>query len=584
MKTLIVALNSKYIHSSLAAWYLKESCRNECGEVKVLEFTINDSLDSILSGIYREQPQIAAFSCYIWNIEYVLKLVSCVKKVIKAVKIILGGPEVSYDAQAFMRGNPSVDYIISGEGENSFRLLLKHLYQSSPGLQEIPGLTFREVGKIISNRPEDLMEDLDSIPSPYSDEMLKAVGNRIIYFESSRGCPFSCSYCISSTTRGVRYFSMDRVREDLSKIMGSGARQVKFVDRTFNSNKKRAMEILNFILSNPGDKNFHFEAAADLFDDEMLDMLSRAPKGLIQFEIGIQTTNRRTLEAVNRLTRMDKVLENIKKLRAMDNIHVHVDLIAGLPGENYPSFKKSFEDAYGLRPHKLQLGFLKMLRGSKIRAEAQLYGYEYREYPPYEVLANQSMGFDKLLELKYVEELVERYYNSGRFSNTLDCLIRHYPGTAFEFYRSFALFGLKTGYFGRSVSGRDLYTVLLEFAESFTPEEVHRQINDLIKLDFLSSDNSSNLPAGVKRNNEPNFKERCFEFLKDEENIRFYLPDYVGIPPKQIFKKVRFQVFDHDVTRIHEDGTMDRSRSVVLFDYGRRDKVTGLYGYKKVDI
>ena len=592
MKTLIIALNSKYIHSALAPRYLKASCGNECGDIDILELTINDSLDSILASIYREKADSVAFSCYIWNIAYVLKLAEDLKKVSPATKIILGGPEVSFDAVKVMEGSLFIDYIISGEGENVFKLLLKHLFDGSVKIGDICGLTYRNEGAVLSGEPCPLIENLDSIPSPYSDEMLASLGGRIVYFESSRGCPFSCSYCISSTFEGVRYFSMDRVKRDLLKLIEAGVKQVKFVDRTFNANRERAKEIIKFVIENAAEINFHFEAAGDLFDDEMLQILSTAPEGLIQFEIGIQTTNEKTLEMINRRTSIDKVFNNVRRLNAPENINIHLDLIAGLPGEDYDSFKESFNDVYLLKPHQLQLGFLKMLKGSKIRREIGLHGYEFRDYAPYEVLCNKYMSFDEMLELKGIEEIVERYYNSGRFANSLEFIINNFYGSAFEFYYEFLQFNKRMRYLERPLSSRELYAVLMKFLKEWAPESKLGLLKDLLKLDFLSCDSSNNLPEGIDRSLQPGFKERCFDFLKSETNICTYLKGFAGVPAKEIFKRVHFEIFNYDVAQqvvsqnivIQKNNCIDfkEAETVVLFNYSLRNKVTGLFNYEKL--
>jgi len=583
MKTLIVSLNSKYIHSSLAAWYLKAYCEDCCDDVKVLESTINDSPDSVLSAIYLEKADVVGFSCYIWNIEAVLKLAGNLKKVSPDVRILLGGPEVSFDAKKMMEENGFIDFIISGEGEIPFRKLLEQLASGVWKPDEIDGLTYRDSGRIISNKPGSWIENLDSIPSPYTDEMLDAVGKRIMYFEASRGCPFSCAYCLSSTFEGVRNFSMERVKEDLKKLMKAGVKLVKFVDRTFNCNRKRAKEIFRFIIKESEDTVFHFEAAADLFDDEMIEILSQAPPGRIQFEIGVQTTNAVTLELIDRKTNLDIVFDNVRKLRALGNIHIHLDLIAGLPKEDFRSFMCSFDDVYRLKPHQLQLGFLKMLKGSGIRQNAGKYGYGYRDYPPYEVLYSDSMSFDEILVLKGIEDLVDRYYNSGRFQVSLEYLTETCYSSPFSFYWEFYNFCRDEGYAGKALSGRDTYTVLLEFLRKVLPQEKVELLKDLMKLDYLSSDNSNNLPEGIEREIQPGFKERCFEFLKDEGNLKKYLPELFDMPAKQIYKQVHFETFRHDVVQGIKAGSFERKRTVVLFKYYERDRVTGQYRYIRCD-
>jgi len=591
MKTLIIALNSKYIHSSLAPWYLKAGCGSECGTVKVMEFTINDSPDSVLAELYREKADVAAFSCYICNIAFVLDLVRELKKLSPGIKIVLGGPEVSFDAQELMRENPSIDYVIAGEGDISFSLLLKclkngapYMNRGGPVLDEIGGLSYRKGNEIVSNLPCHFVQDLDLIPSPYTPDMLSRLGDKLVYFESSRGCPFSCSYCLSSTFEGVRYFSLDRVKGDLGLLIGAGAKLVKFVDRTFNCNKSRAKEIFKFVIKSPGETSFHFEAAADLFDDEMLDILSEAPPGKIQFEIGIQSTNLRTLEAVDRKTSLDKAFYNVRRIRELGNFHVHLDLIAGLPYEGYNEFKRSFNQVYGLKPHQFQLGFLKMLKGSKIRREAELHGYIFRERPPYEVLCNRYITFDEMLDLKGIEELVERYYNSGRFVRSLNFIIGEFFRDPFSFYREFYLYCDMKGYLSRPLSSRQLYTVLMDFVEGMASAEQTEMLNDALKFDFLASDSSGNLPEGIKRELPGDFKERCFEFLKNENNVATFLPEFKGQPAKEIFKKVHFETFNYDFTQVKPDFGCKKDKTVVVFNYKAKNRVTGLYSFIKVGL
>lgn len=582
MKTIIIAVNSKYIHSSLAPWYLKAACKSNCGTIKVMEFTINDNPDSVLSRIYAEGCDIAAFSCYIWNINFILKVAENLKKILPNIKIVLGGPEVSYDPQQVLELHPFVDFVIFGEGESAFNELLGFLNGVGKELYDIKGLSYREDGRITVSKIFPLEQDLDSIPSPYNNEMLSCIGNRIVYFESSRGCPFSCSYCISSTFEGVRYFSLDRVKKDLRFLMAAGVKLVKFVDRTFNCNKDRAKSIFEFIINNARNTVFHFEAAADLFDEETIEILSRAPKGLIQFEIGIQSTNEVTLEAVKRKTNIKKVLYYVKRLMELGNIHIHVDLIAGLPFEDYSSFRKSFNDVYNLFPHQLQLGFLKMLKGSAIRNESLKYGYKFREYPPYEILGNEFLSYEDIVKLKRIEEVLERYYNSARFERSLKYIINGFFDSPFEFFEEFSLFYLKEGCFERSISSRELYTILLKFIAESNRKVDLTLLNELLKFDFLISDNTNNLPVGIERIFKESFKTKCFEFLKTSDNIAKFLPDFCGEPPKKIFNRVHFELFRYDITENVSIPT--KKDTVILFNYSEKNPITEHYSYIKIQL
>lgn len=586
MKTLFIAINSKYIHSALAPWYLKAACGPECGEAGVLEFTINDSQDSVLTRIYSEQPDTAAFSCYIWNIEFVLKLAANLKKLLPNTVIVLGGPEVSYDSGLVLDRHPFVDYILAGEGEASISGLLCHISANRgiEGLWDIPGLAYRDSeGNIAVNRTT-IIEKLDDINSPYTDEMLSEIKGRIAYFESSRGCPFSCSYCLSSITAGVRYFSLDRVYQDLARLAGSGARQIKFVDRTFNCSRGRAADIIQFIIDNFTDEtgnamlNFHFEAAADLFDERLFEILSKAPQGLIQFEIGVQTVNSETLDAINRKTDLDILFGNFEKLKSLNKVHLHLDLIAGLPYEGYESFVQSFDKVYAAGPHQLQLGFLKLLKGSVLREESGRYGFIYRDYPPYEVLSNKFISFSQLSVLKGIESLVDRYYNSGRFSNTLAYLIKNHFNGAFDFYHSFHEYLNEKNLIYVSIAQRELYSILYDFCISSCASAEPAIVSDLLRLDFLASDNTGNLPQVLRTEPIDGFREKCFDFLKSEDKLKKYLPHYLSIPAKAIIKHVHFEAFAYDVVELKENSI------TVLFDYSRKDPVTGLYKYFKIDI
>lgn len=599
MKTLIVALNSKYIHTSLAPWYLKASCGPECGLVKVREFTINDSPDAVLAAIYEEEACCVAFSCYIWNLEFVRKLAASLKKILPEALIVYGGPEVSFLSAEELSSFHEVDYILPGEGEVSFPKLLRRI-NGNMGEKACMGsdeeLSSRNIlgntGAVVLP-PEPLVEELDSLPSPYTQEMLSSIGrHRIAYFESSRGCPFSCSYCLSSTFEGVRFFSLDRVKEDLSRLVGAGAGQIKFTDRTFNCHKERARSIFRHIIKEYGhlpNLNFHFEAAGDLFDRDTLEVLADAPEGLIQFEIGVQSTHLETLKAINRKTDLRRVFEHVRAIRERGNIHLHLDLIAGLPFEDYRTFRRSFDEVYSMKPHQLQLGFLKLLKGSSIRREATRLGYEFHGHPPYEVLRSDWIRYEELLELKRIEELVDRFYNTGRFVKTLEFLIKNHSKNygsiqyfAFDFYHRFACFCRDRGLLDNPPSSRELYGILSDFASGFLTAEQYRICHELLKLDFLSSHNTGSLPDGLSRTEDEGFRNRCFEFLKNEDNVSSFLPEMVGMPAKQIFKRVHFENFLLDVTAPDPENVLMQP-ATVLFNYGSRNRVTGLFAYRKIN-
>ena len=574
MKTVLVGINSKYIHTCLAIWYLKASIyeisNNSNNIVVTREFTINDNKDNILSELYKEKPDVLTFSCYIWNIELILLLSKEIKKLLPECKIILGGPEVSYDARTVLEENCSIDLVLCGEGEETFPQVYSCLLNHSEDYKKLSGIAYRADNSVAYNEGFCLVNNLDEIKSPYTAELMVSVTNRIVYYESSRGCPFSCSYCISSTFNGVRFFSMDRVKNDLSILLLYKPKLIKFVDRTFNCNKPRAKEIFEYIIGLNSDTLFHFEAAADLFDDEALDILSRAPKGLIQLEIGIQTTNSDTLEEIDRVADIAKLTHNVRKILANKNIHVHLDLIAGLPYENLTSFKNSFNEVYGLGPHQLQLGFLKLLRGSKIRNESQKHGFTYRGYAPYEVLCNNYVSFEDILLLKDVEEVLERYFNSSRFNSSLDFIEKCLFSDAFELYYSLSVFCREKGYLDRPISYKENIAILYEFFGSSFGEiskvnsEVFRQ---KMIFDFLSSDLSCAIPEFLKREEDLISITAIHQLLKNEEFIKEYLPDFIGVQTKNILKRVFFVALS-ELTDVDE---------IIMFDYSKRDLMSDKY-------
>jgi len=567
MKILLVGINSKYIHTCLAVWYLKASLKN-CTDSSIREFSINDHKDDILSGIYMEKPDILAFSCYIWNFELVRSILKEIKKLLPECKIILGGPEVSYTAVEILQENEAADFILCGEGEEAFPVLINSLITYTQEYKKLSGIAYRENGQVIYREGFNLVPQLDSLASPYTDEHLSSTKNRIIYYESSRGCPFSCSYCISSTFKGVRFFSLDRVKCDLERLISCKPKLIKFVDRTFNCNRKRAKEIIEYIISLKCNTVFHFETAADLFDQELLELLGRAPKGRIQLEIGLQTTNLQTLNEIERITDLDRLKENVGKILENENIHVHLDLIAGLPYEDIKSFKKSFNDVYAMRPHQLQLGFLKMLKGSKIRMEAQKHGYKFRDYSPYEILENNYISYMDILCLKDMEEVFERYFNTGRFSKSLEMLEPLYSGDFYELFRELAVYCRKNRYLDRPVSYRENISVLFDFVKSYFFEKIDlEKFRQAMVFDFLSSDSSCAIPEIIKAQQDLLSGNLTHELLKSEDFVKEYLPDAIGISAKNILKRVFF-VSLHKLTG---------PGKILMFDYQRKDPVHGKY-------
>ncbi|MBR2417839.1 MAG: DUF4080 domain-containing protein [Clostridia bacterium] len=500
LKAVFCSINSKYIHSSLSVWYLYASAKKLCSEaveVSVIEGTINENEDEIIKRLLDKKPDLIAFSTYIWNIKTVLSVAEKIKKERPNTIIVLGGPEVSFNQKQVLSENPFVDFISSGEGEKSVPLLLNALSEEANA--DIKGISYRKGESIIINEGEVL--SVEDIPSPYCEEYFATLGNRIAYIESSRGCPFNCAFCLSGKEGKVRFFDLTQVKENMLSLSNHGAKTVKFVDRTFNCNKNHAKEILNFIKENyggkiPSDVCFHFEIAADILDSELFEIIEKLPKGSVQFEAGIQSFNENTLKRINRKTDLCKVKENVKKLLFFGNCHIHIDLIAGLPEEDFDSFRKSFNEAYELYANMLQLGFLKILHGSPMSEQRELYPCEYSFEPPYEVIATPWISEAELKTLHKCENELERLYNSGRFSRTLSYVLSKTNMQPFDLFIEMADFLLEKGEKGSIPL--DKYTNLaFEFFSSL--EGVDRAVlRDKMLLDRITTNNSDVIPEALK--------------------------------------------------------------------------------------
>ena len=450
MKILLTTLNSKFIHTNLAIRYLK-SYTKDLVDADIREYTINNDLDYILKDIYKNDYDVILFSTYIWNVLDIVKLCENIKKVKPNTIIGLGGPEVTYDSENAMEKYPFVDYILCGEGELVFRDLVMYL-QGNKNIEDVEGIVYRNNGEIVVNRPKELLQNLDEIPSPYENLDPKEYENRIVYYETSRGCPFNCQYCLSSTLKGLRYFSIDRVKKDLKALIDARVSQIKFIDRTFNANKKFAKEIMEFLMENDnGYTTYHFEVTAHLLDDDMLEFLKDCKEGLFQFEIGVQTTNQEALDAVGRRDDFEKLSYVVKTIESYQNIHQHLDLIAGLPLENLQRFSKSFDDVFRLYPKELQLGFLKLLRGTSLRKEANKYGYIYEKHAPYELIESHDLSKEDIEKIHLAEDMLQKYWNSGKMPITMNKVLRQCKSPFYffldlgEFYQAqqFKFFGFQ---------------------------------------------------------------------------------------------------------------------------------------------
>lgn len=490
-KILLTAINSKYIHSSPAVRYLKTAADiilpENVYETEIFEASINDTTEHIIYGIMKHRPDIIGFSCYIWNISVIEKLCSAIRKIDGNIKIILGGPEVSYGISHTAINENDYDLIVSGEGEKAFPAAVFML----DGKNVPNELGAIRNGRIIS---ADYIKELDEIPFIYNEENIGDFSDRIIYYESSRGCPFSCAYCLSSVCGKVRFLSLERVKNDIDFFIRHNVPQVKFVDRTFNCSKERAYEIWKYIFekSKDSDTNFHFEIGADLLTEKQIELLGKMPDGKVQLEIGIQSVNEAALKESCRYAPCSLIFENVKALRKKGNINLHTDLIAGLPFEDYESFKNSFNEVYALSAHQLQLGFLKLLSGAPLNKITEKHGYAFTSYPPYEILRNNYISYSEIQRLKEIEDVLEKFYNSGRFVFSLKELEKFFK-TPFEMYEKIADFMKEKSLTFASVSSKKLYDILNEFSLRNGAE-----ISEILLTDFYLSEKSEIVPQGLK--------------------------------------------------------------------------------------
>ena len=592
MKFLLAAINAKYIHSNPCVYSLRAFARTKIpwADIEIGEYTINHQMDLILQDIYRRKPDFIGFSCYIWNISYIMEIVRDVKKVLPEVEIWLGGPEVSYDKKVLTR-EPDVCGVMRGEGELTFTELVRaylkreELCAASLDLDHIPGITYRaESGEVVERGPQRLLS-LDEIPFYYDD--MAGFENRIVYYESSRGCLFSCSYCLSSIDKTVRFRSLDLVLPELQFFLDHKVTQVKFVDRTFNCKRDHTLGIWRYLVEHDnGITNFHFEVSADIFDEEELELIGKMRPGLIQLEIGVQSTNPDTIKEIHRHMDLVKLKQAVDRVYDYRNTHQHLDLIAGLPYENYESFMRSFDDVYRMRPNQLQMGFLKVLKGSYMEEQVAAYDLKYRGIPPYEVLSTKWLPYSDVIRLKGVEDMVEVYYNSGQFPATMKLLEKKFARPS-EIFTSLAEYYEKNGLTGISHSRLARYEILYRFleekevkVEQSTPAAEEpagmeqktgaKAAETAVKLTLADFRDSLMYDLYVRENikSRPSFasdqspyKKEVREFFMAEEESSQWLTDYAGFDSKQMAKMAHLEHM--------EDGTF------VLFDYKNRDPLSG---------
>ena len=584
MKVLLAAINAKYIHSNLGIYSLKtygEKMLKEWGlaeeaKVSLAEYTINHQMEQILQDIYKRKPDVIGFSCYIWNISYVKMILADIKKVLPDVKIWAGGPEVSYHAEAFLKEEPAVDLVMMGEGEITFAHFLKALLEGEE-LKRVPGLMLRNDDGTITDTGFRQVMDMSQIPFPYAFMDMKELEHRIIYYESSRGCPFSCAYCLSSIDKKLRFRSLDLVLPELEWFLQAKVPQVKFVDRTFNCKKSHAMAIWQYIRDHDnGITNFHFEIAADLLDKDELDLLSTMRPGLVQLEIGVQSTNEKTLETIRRKTDIEEIRQITETINSWHNIHQHLDLIVGLPWEDLKRFKQSFNDVYSMEPEQLQLGFLKILKGSYMEELIPDCDLLYSAAPPYEVLQTKWLSYGDVLELKDIEEMTEVHYNSRQFTCTLKELEKEF-NTPYEMFSFMAGYYNRNHLFGISHSRIARYEILWKIIqeklekngkyetqgelENGAVSEISEKLEkyrDLLMTDLYLRENVKSRPTFAR--DLSGSKDFVREFFQKEEKTPQYLSGYEGYDSRQMAKMAHLEPL--------RDGTY------LLFDYKKRDPLS----------
>ena len=571
MKFLLVAINAKYIHSNPAVYSLCKYATQQVPEleetIEIAEYTINNSMDSILSDLYKLRPDVIGISCYIWNWNMVKDIVREIKKLLPDIIIWLGGPEVTYNPENVFSEVPDADGIMIGEGEGTFLDIMKMYSGIDAGpINAIRGICYRKGGKILRTEPREQL-NLTELPFLYNNP--EDFNNRIIYYESSRGCPFRCSYCLSSIDKTVRLRDTEVVKRELQHFLDNKVTQVKFVDRTFNCNHNHAMEIWKYISEHDtGITNFHFEIEADLLTDEEIELLNILRPGAVQMEIGVQSTNDATLKEIRRYASVDKIRESVAKLQRGQNIHIHLDLIAGLPYETLDIFKKSFNDVFTMKPEQLQLGFLKVLKGSHMYDMAKEYGLVYKSLPPYEVLYTKWLSYEDVIILKKVEEMVEIYYNSNQYRHVLPVLLSKFPD-AFTMFYELAKFYDRKGYCINTPSRSGKYEALLDFADEVCMGE-HDIFTELMTFDLYAREKMKSRSGFM--NDITKQYEVIRTFFEDEENIVKYLPDYARYHSKQIMKMTHAEIFHYSVW---DEQVREVEPTLVVFDYKIRNPLTG---------
>ncbi|MCH6265675.1 B12-binding domain-containing radical SAM protein [Neobacillus citreus] len=579
MKVICSTLNAKYIHTNLAIRCLKAYAAPEF-DIILKEYTIKDPVMNIVSDLHQQKPDVIGFSCYIWNIEETLKVINMLKKIEPSLIIVLGGPEVSYDTREWMEKHPEIDFIVMGEGEQTFKQLLTEL-DTNKNIENVNGVAYRDNGTLAST-PQRNKLDLKELPSPFRfPEDIPQLGKRVTYIETSRGCPFSCQFCLSSIEVGVRYFDRERIKEDIRYLMANGAKTIKFVDRTFNISRSYAMEMFRFLIDEhlPGTV-FQFEITADIMRPEVIEFLNQeAPKGLFRFEIGVQSTNDYTNELVRRKQNFEKLKRTVTMVKDGGKIDQHLDLIAGLPEEDYASFRKTFNDVFEMRPEELQLGFLKMLRGTGVRIRASEHDYVYMDHSPYEILSNNVLSFDDIVKIKQVEDVLEKYWNDHRMDHTVEYLVTHVFPSPFDFFQDFGSYWDEQGWSRIGHQLEDLFRRLHSF---LVKKEVPNLdvISGLMKYDYLKHHKyKPRKPwweAGLEKS------ERSKIYKRISETPQLIGPEFLKLEldEKELYKHTMLELLSFDLTKYFLNGEIDHQASGLLAYFDATNLETLLFPFK----
>jgi radical SAM superfamily enzyme YgiQ (UPF0313 family) len=583
MKIVLTGINAKYIHTNLAIRYLKAYASEYKNNIILKEFTINNYMDDILQGIYKEKPDFLGLSCYIWNLGMIRELCVELKKVLPKTKIWLGGPEVSYDGKEYLESNLSVDGIMVGEGEETFLELLDYYVKGDKALHEVKGIIYRKSAlkdiDINPNKEDDIVVTrtrplLNFNDIPFCYDNIEEFENKIIYYETSRGCPYSCSYCLSSIDKSVRLRDVELVKKELSVFLDAKVPQVKFVDRTFNCNRRHTEGIINYIKEHDnGITNFHFEVSADILNEEELALFQTLRKGLVQLEIGVQSTNDETIDAIHRKMSFEKLKQIVARIKEGNNIHAHLDLIVGLPYEDYHSFRNSFNDVYALDPDQFQLGFLKVLKGSQMFYDSSQYGIVYKSEPPYEVLYTNWLTYDEVLLLKGVEEMVEVYYNSSQFTYGIKYM-EHFFDTPFELYNELAHFYEEHLLTGMNHARMKRYEILIDFMK----EQLSKKPNKNMDIDAFSNILVHDLYLRENLKSRPKFandieqyKSLYRDFYNDEKLYEYLEVSKEEYRLNQLKPYVHLEHYEIDIYKTVKEGKTIKTNNNMLYDYMHRD-------------